>query len=60
MLIASTKAATLIILSLGHSLMATLIARYPFAVAARSLSSFRSNPQSAIAQPVPILKAWKL
>ncbi len=36
MLITSTKAMILIILSLGLSLVAALIARYPFAVAARS------------------------
>ena len=40
MLITSTKALILIFLSL----VGALIARYPFAVAARSPSSFRSNP----------------
>src|SRR5207245_6244903 len=46
MLITSTKAMILIILSL----VAALIARYPFAVAARSPSSSRSNPQPAVSQ----------
>ncbi len=30
-----------------------LIARYPFAAAARSPSLFRSNPQQAVTQSVP-------
>jgi hypothetical protein len=51
MLITSSKAIMLIILSL----VAALIARYPFAVAAaRSSSSFRSNPQPAVSQSVQV------
>jgi hypothetical protein len=51
MLITSTKAMILIILSL---VAAALIAGYPFAVAARSPSSFRSNPQPAVSQSVQV------
>jgi hypothetical protein len=37
------------------SLMAALIARHPFAfAAAHSLLLFRSNPQPAVSQPVPV------
>ena len=37
------------------SLVAALIARYPFVVAAaRSPSSFRSNPQPAVSQSVQV------
>jgi hypothetical protein len=47
-------AMTLIIISLGLSLVAAIIARYPFAAAARSLSVFRSNPQLAVSQSVQV------
>ncbi len=48
MLITSTKAMLLIILSL----MVALIARYPFVAAARSPLLFRSNPQSVVSQSI--------
>src|SRR5712691_10396095 len=60
MLITSTKAMILIIFfliifSLALSLVAALIARYPFAVAAaRSPLLFRSNPQPAVSQSVQV------
>jgi hypothetical protein len=50
MLIASTKAMILIILSL----VAALTAGYPFVAAARSPSSFRSNPQPAVSQSAQV------
>src|SRR6266496_4037462 len=54
-LITSTKAMTLITLSLVLFLMDALNARYPFAVAvARSPSSFRLYPQPVVSQPVQV------
>ena len=54
MLITSTKAMILIILSL----MAALIARYPFAVAARSPSSFRSSLIITSGRERLLWRAW--
>jgi hypothetical protein len=54
-LITSTKAMILIILSvIILAFVAALIARYPFAVAARLPSLFRSNPQPAVSQSVQV------
>jgi hypothetical protein len=55
MLITSTKAMTLITLSLVRSFVAGLIARCPFAVvAARSPLLFRLYPRPAVSQSVQV------
>jgi hypothetical protein len=47
-----TRALTMILII--FPLVAALIARYPFVAAARSPSSFRSNPQPAVSQSVQV------